>query len=67
MMEIRLNGEPKTLPYAMNVAGLVSELKLDGRKIAIERNREIVPKSAYAETPVTAGDEIEIVAFIGGG
>lgn len=66
-MEIRLNGAPKTLAGPTHIAALVAELKLDSRKIAVERNREIVPKSAYEATAIAAGDEIEIVAFIGGG
>ena len=66
-MEIRLNGELKTLENQQTVADLVALLALDSRKIAIERNREIVPKSAYAHTQLCPADEIEIVAFIGGG
>lgn len=66
-MEIRLNGELKTLVKPTTLADLVAEMGLDTRKIAIERNREIVPKSAYAATALASADEIEIVAFIGGG
>ena len=66
-MQIQLNGEPKTLEKSTTIAEMVTELALDSRKIAIERNREIVPKSAYATTSLSPADEIEIVAFIGGG
>ena len=50
-----------------HVAGLVVALGLDGRKVAVERNLEIVPRSAYGRTRLTEGDRIEIVHFIGGG
>jgi thiamine biosynthesis protein ThiS len=46
---------------------LVAALDLDTRKVAVERNLEIVPRSLHAETPVADGDRIEIVHFIGGG
>jgi thiamine biosynthesis protein ThiS len=49
------------------VAALVAELGLDGRKVAVERNLEIVPRSAYSRTSLADGDRIEIVAFVGGG
>ncbi len=45
----------------------MTELNLDPRKVAIERNREIVPRSAYGTTPIRDGDAIEVVGFIGGG
>lgn len=64
--QIELNGEPHQT-QADSVAALIAELGLPGRKIAVERNLEIVPKSAYAETEVTSGDRIEIVHFVGGG
>ena len=67
MLQIQLNGESKTLKNSTTLAELVAELGLDARKIAIEQNRVIIPKSAYATTPLTSADEIEIVAFIGGG
>lgn len=50
-----------------SVAALVEALQLDGRKLAIERNLEIVPRSAYDTTALCDGDRIEIVHFIGGG
>lgn len=66
-MEIRLNGQAHPLGSATTVAELLAELGLDTRKIAVEKNREIVPKSTYSEAPIAPGDAIEIVAFIGGG
>jgi len=66
-MQISLNGEMRALSGVGDVAALVAELGLDVRKVAVERNLEIVPKSAYAATPLADGDRIEIVTFIGGG
>jgi len=67
MMELHVNGEAMALPQGLTVAGLIAQLELDIRKVAVERNREIVPRSLYAQVPLGAGDEIEIVHFIGGG
>jgi len=66
-VHIWINGEERALDQISNVAGLVSVLGLNPRKVAVERNLEIVPRSTYADTPVAAGDRIEIVHFIGGG
>ncbi|MBI1407602.1 MAG: sulfur carrier protein ThiS [Caulobacter sp.] len=66
-MQIQLNGESRVLEGVDTIAGLIAHLGLDGRKVAVERNLEIVPKSTYAEAPVMDGDRIEIVTFIGGG
>jgi len=66
-MEITLNGQTKTLSGVSTVAGLVESLGYTGKRIAVERNGEIVPKSSYAGTPVTPGDQIEIVVAVGGG
>jgi thiazole synthase len=67
-MEVVINGDERRFaaPH-FSVLGLLEELGLDPRKIAVERNREIVPRSAYAQTPVHDGDRLEIVHFIGGG
>jgi thiamine biosynthesis protein ThiS len=66
-MNLTVNGEPRAFPPLSDLAALVSALGLDGRKVAIERNLEIVPRSAYGKTKVVDGDRIEIVHFIGGG
>ena len=66
-MQITLNGETRSFQDVANVAGLVAALGLDARKVAVERNLEIVPRSAYGKTPLADGDRIEIVAFVGGG
>ena len=66
-MKLWVNGEERSLEAVSDVAGLVAALGLDGRKVAVERNLEIVPRSTYGSTPVLDGDRIEIVHFIGGG
>jgi thiamine biosynthesis protein ThiS len=66
-MILTLNGEARSFEGLSDVAGLVAALSLDPRKVAVERNLEIVPRSAYARTPLSEGDRIEIVHFIGGG
>ncbi|MFN3586562.1 MAG: sulfur carrier protein ThiS [Moraxellaceae bacterium] len=65
-MQLLINGEPRKVA-AGTLAELVAELGLTGRRIAIEHNGEIAPRSAHATTPVQAGDRIEIVHAIGGG
>ena len=66
-MNIILNGEERALDSAQTLSGLVESLGLDLRKVAVERNLEIVPRSLHGATPVADGDRIEIVHFIGGG
>jgi thiamine biosynthesis protein ThiS len=66
-MTLTLNGETRTFPAPLSVAGLLGVLELDRRKVAVERNEEIVPRSAYGETLLAGGDSLEIVHFIGGG
>jgi sulfur carrier protein len=65
-MRIQLNGEDREVA-ATTILALVRELSLDVRKVAVERNLEIVPRSLHADTPVTEGDRIEVVQFVGGG
>jgi thiazole synthase/sulfur carrier protein len=67
VMTLTINGEQRAFGALSNLAALVAELGLDARKVAVERNLEIVPRSAYAETGIADGDRIEIVHFIGGG
>ncbi len=66
-MRVTLNGEERTFDGVASIAALIGVLELDTRKLAVERNLEIVPRSAYARTPIADGDRIEIVAFVGGG
>ena len=65
-MRIQVNGEPRDT-RAETVLALVEELGLDVRKVAVERNLEIVPRSLHAATPVAEGDRFELVQFVGGG
>ena len=62
-----MNGEPHELDGPSTLAALVDGLGLDTRKVAVERNLEIVPRSQYLATALVEGDRIEIVHFIGGG
>ena len=64
--QIVLNGKPASVAAA-TLAELVVELGMTGDRMAVERNREIVPRRQWALTPVTAGDQIEVVQFVGGG
>ena len=66
MVKIRLNGEDQVVT-AGNLLALIEEIGLDGRKLAIERNYEIVPRSTYLQTQLNDGDQLEIVTFVGGG
>jgi sulfur carrier protein len=65
-MRLTVNGELQSFE-APTVAALVEVLRLDRRKVAVERNLEIVPRSLYAQTNLFDGDRIEIVQFVGGG
>jgi thiamine biosynthesis protein ThiS len=66
-MRLLLNGDEREIAEVSSVADLVASLGLDSRKVAVERNLEIVPRSTYADTALADGDRIEIVTFIGGG
>ena len=66
-ISVTLNGEARRLPASVTVAGLLAQLGLDRRKVAVERNEAIVSRSAYEQTVLAEGDQLEIVHFIGGG
>jgi thiamine biosynthesis protein ThiS len=66
-MRLVINGEERAFAGVADMAGLVAALGLDPRKVAVERNLEIVPRSIYAMTALEDGDRIEVVHFIGGG
>lgn len=66
-IEITVNGEARDIPAPATIADLLARIGLDTRKVAVERNLEIVPRSTYAATALAAGDRLEIVHFIGGG
>ena len=67
MLELKINGETRRFPDPLTVAGLVEQLGYTGKRIAVERNGEIVPKSQHATTALAAGDQLEIVVAVGGG
>jgi sulfur carrier protein len=66
-MEIVLNGQAKILAGPLSVAALVAELGFTGKRIAVERNGEIVPKSTYDQVMIADADRLEIVVAVGGG
>jgi sulfur carrier protein len=66
-MNITVNGEPRHLDGSVTVADLVDELDLSGRRIAVEVNEELVPRSTFSQHRLEDGDRIEIVHAIGGG
>ena len=65
MLEIKINGEIRQIPDA--VAGLIERLGYTGKRIAVERNGEIVAKSQHGLTQLASGDALEIVVAVGGG
>ncbi len=67
MLELKINGETRRFPDPLTVAGLVEQLGYTGKRIAVERNGEIVPKGRHAATLLAAGDQLEIVVAVGGG
>ena len=67
MVRITLNGTPRELPAALTFSQLLDELDLAGRRLAVERNGEIVPRSTFADSRLADGDRIEVVIAVGGG
>lgn len=67
MLNLSINGEDRQFPAALTVAGLIDQLGYTGKRIAVEKNGEIVPKSLHAGTPLNSGDRLEIVVAVGGG
>ena len=66
-VRLTVNGEERRFETALSVRALLTELGLEPAKIAVERNREIVPRSQYDAVAIMDGDRLEIVQFIGGG
>ncbi|WP_236172754.1 sulfur carrier protein ThiS [Pseudomonas pseudonitroreducens] len=66
-MRIQLNGEPFELPDGHTVANLLERLDLTGKRVAVELNQDIVPRSQHAATALSEGDQVEVVHAIGGG
>jgi len=65
--EIVVNGETRTVEPGTTVAGLIGLLGFADRRVAVERNREVVPRAHHAITELAAGDRLELVTFVGGG
>jgi len=66
-MRITVNGQPREVPDGTTVARLLEMLPTAGGPVAVEVNREIVPRSLHADRALAEGDEIEIVTLVGGG
>jgi len=67
VIALTINGQSRSFPSPLNVARLIEELELGGKRIALERNGEIVPRSQFASVKLTDGDALEIVVAVGGG
>ncbi|MEO8700289.1 MAG: sulfur carrier protein ThiS [Kofleriaceae bacterium] len=66
-IDVVINGQPRTVEDGTTISVLLVELGLAERRVAVERNREIVPRAAHASTQLVAGDRLELVTFVGGG
>jgi len=66
-MDILLNGKPHSCPVGCTVAGLIEQLGLTGKRLAVERNHDLVPRALHAQTVLLEGDRVEIVVAVGGG
>ena len=66
-MHIFVNGEPRDCPEALSLAELIAQLGMKGDRVAVELNREIVPRAQWSDTELHEGDRLEIVHFVGGG
>ena len=67
MITVSINGASRQFPQAISVAALIEEMRLVGKRIALERNGEIVPRSMFAAQQLADGDRLEIVVAVGGG
>jgi sulfur carrier protein len=67
MIQVTVNGKAHRFEQPLDVSALLSSLDLLGKKVAVERNGEIVPKSAHASTLLADGDQLEVVVAVGGG
>lgn len=66
-MQLQINGEPREVPDGTTVSGLLALLALEAPRVAVEVNAEVVVKAKHAQTVLAAGDQVEIVTFVGGG
>ena len=67
VIQVTINGAERPIPQHFNLAQLLDEMQLGGKRVAIERNGEIVPRSQYAAVALLDGDQLEIVVAVGGG
>jgi sulfur carrier protein len=67
MIQVTVNGATHRFEPPLEISALLAKLELAGKKVAVERNGEIVPRSAHASTVLADGDELEIVVAVGGG
>lgn len=67
MISLFINGQPAELPQLLTIAALLEARGLTGKRVAVERNGEIVPKSQHTAVTIAAGDRIELVVAVGGG
>ncbi len=64
---LQINGQPRQFPAALTVAALLEQLGMKGDRVAVELNRDILPRGRWAATTLADGDKLEIVQFVGGG
>jgi sulfur carrier protein len=67
VIELVINGDPRSFPAPLTLAQLIESQDLAGKRIAVEKNGEIVPRSQHASTLLASGDRLEIVVAVGGG
>ena len=67
VIKVTVNGDARRFDAPLDVAGLLARLDCKGKKVAVERNGEIIPKSAHGSTLLADGDQLEIVVAVGGG
>ena len=67
VISVSINGEARNFDISISVAALIEQMQLGGKRIALEKNGEIVPRSQYADCTLNEGDKLEIVVAVGGG
>jgi thiamine biosynthesis protein ThiS len=66
-IQVRLNGKPRVVPAGLTVRGLLESLELRPELVVVELNREILKRESYGSVPISSGDTVELVHFVGGG
>lgn len=66
-MQIEVNGQSREVDEGMTVSVLIEQLEMDPRYLAVERNRQLVPRAEHTTTQLAAGDRLEVVTLVGGG